>query len=653
MERPKVLIVEDEMLLARDLRQTLVRQGYHVVQSNGTGEDAIKQASHERPDLVLMDIQLRGEMEGTEAAAEISRQFNIPIVYLTAYADDDTLKRARITAPYGYILKPYEERELFTNIEIALYKHKMEAKLRESEERHRSLTNDVLNTSRVGIMILDSQFKIIWTNAAAATYLSFDRDEAQGNDRRQMVGEYIKYLFEYPDEFEDKSLSACNDDAHIERFECHILPSVERPERWLEYWSQPITSGLYNGGRIEHYYDITARKLSEQALQRSEAQLLQAHKMEMVGTLAGGVAHDFNNILTTVLISADLAMNAANEGRNTKQEIADIKAAALKAADLTNQLLSFSKKQVLKRQALDINVTIADLLRMLRRVVGEDVEVIADLKSKLRCVWADPAQLQQVLMNLVINARDAMPSGGPLLLSTKDLLDPEDSRHPEYGKRQIQILIKDSGVGISEEVKRHIFDPFFTTKEVGKGTGLGLSVVYGIISQHGGTIECDSAPGHGTCFAITLPAAEIDDHELIEQHQSEPVVCGNREIILLVEDEDHVRHVAAMLLKRLHYKVISARNGVEALDIIRRSPSEIDLVILDVVMPQKSGPEVYLEMQRFIPEVPVIFVTGYDIEDQLAEIAFDDEDKIGMLQKPYTQAELANKVHEFIAVMAS
>jgi len=380
--------------------------------------------------------------------------------------------------------------------------------------------------------------------------------------------------------------------------------------------------------------DITERREAEEALRRSEEQLRQAMKMEAVGRLAGGVAHDFNNLLTSVLGHADLALNALEPTDSLHDDLLQIKAAGTRAAALTQQLLAFSRKQVLEPRVVDINAVVTSLARMLRRTIGEDIELVTRLSAGIGVVRADPVQLEQVLLNLAVNARDAMPAGGRLTIETSSVR--------LAGGAVVRVRVEDTGVGMSDEVRAHLFEPFFTTKEVGKGTGLGLATAYGIVQQSGGTITVHSSPGRGSTFVIDLPQVRGEPTPA----EREPVVvrAAGTETILLVEDEESVRNLTRRVLEQYGYQVLSAPSGEAALELSRLHRGTLHLLLTDVVMPGISGPRLAEILLAERPDMRLIFMSGYAATTLEQRILLDPES--AFLQKPFSTEQLIRRIRE-------
>lgn len=397
--------------------------------------------------------------------------------------------------------------------------------------------------------------------------------------------------------------------------------------------------------------DVTDRKKLEEQLQQSQ-------KMETIGRLAGGVAHDFNNLLTVILGNAEFGLQDSKPSDPIHHDLVRIEKAAIQARDLINQLLSFSRRQVLKPKFFHLNQTIEELIMLLKRIIGEDIQLKTELAARLSLVCADPVQVQQVLMNLCVNARDAMPQGGQLVLGTRNVVAcPEfpigagQTNDQSYSRNKlrnyVEITITDTGLGMDQATQKRIFEPFFTTKELGKGTGLGLSVVYGIVKQHEGHIEVISEVGKGTTFKVYFPS--VTEPDATEQGEKKIAsLRAGEETILVVEDEEGVRNVAVRILKGLGYKVLMANDGMEALQEFEAKRAEVDLVIMDVILPKLGGPETYRRMRAIKPTLSVLFVTGHDVKAELEELGETEQEHISVLRKPYTQDTLGNTVREIL-----
>jgi PAS domain S-box-containing protein len=392
---------------------------------------------------------------------------------------------------------------------------------------------------------------------------------------------------------------------------------------------------------------VNSRDISER--RQLEEQLRQSQKMEAVGRLAGGVAHDFNNLLTAISGYSELMLRRLRQGDPLRHNAEEINKAGNRAASLTSQLLAFSRKQVLQPKVLDLNTVVADMDKMLRRLIGENIELVTALDQELWSIKADPGQIQQVILNLAVNARDAMPEVGRLTIETANIeLDEENARWHAGGKpgRYVMLAVNDTGVGMDAQTREHVFEPFFTTKEVGKGTGLGLSTVYGIVKQSGGYIWVYSEPEKGTTFKIYLPRIEEEADTLWREGVAEELPQG-KETVLLVEDEPLVRRLAARVLREQGYTVLEASNGEDALRVASdHGRREIHLLLTDVVMPRMSGREVAENLEGVRPRMRVLYTSGYT-EDSIVRHGVMD-DGVAFLQKPFKPDELARKVREVL-----
>lgn len=413
-----------------------------------------------------------------------------------------------------------------------------------------------------------------------------------------------------------------------------------------------ITPVRDSSGRIAHYIS-NDRDISER--RRLEATLFQAQKMDAIGLLAGGVAHDFNNLLMVISSYAELMQDSIGPGHRLHRNVLEILSAARRATDLTRQLLAFGRKQAQTLQVLDLNNILRDVSKMLTRVVGEDVELAIQLDLDLGKVKLDPVQVEQVVMNLAANARDAMPKGGKLTIATRNVELDEDYVHVRTivpSGRYVMLEVSDSGDGIDSEHLPHIFEPFYTTKEQGKGTGLGLATVYGIVKQSGGFIWVYSEPGMGTTFKAYFPRVEQSaqvsppgDSEI------EPHALRGHETLLLVEDENAVRHPACEFLRQCGYCVIEGRDALHAVEQAHEHSGHIDLMITDVVMPGMSGGQLTELLLERYPDMKVLFMSGYSERVVLRHQIFAPQ--TNFLQKPFTLRALAAKIRKVLGNTAA
>ena len=418
---------------------------------------------------------------------------------------------------------------------------------------------------------------------------------------------------------------------------------------WSEIIATPIRDNAgYITAALELVVPVTERKRIEREKANLEEQLRQSQKMEAIGRLAGGVAHDFNNLLTVIKGYSQLSLLELKEDDPLKENIEEIKRATERAADLTRQLLAFSRRQILEVKVLDLNTILKNLDKMLRRVIGEDIELVTLLAEDLGMVKSDPGQIEQVVMNLAVNARDAMPNGGKLTIETANVeLDEEYARAHIAVKPgcYVMLSVSDTGIGMTPEVKERVFEPFFTTKEKSKGTGLGLSTVYGIVKQSEGNIWVYSELGKGTTFKIYLPRVDEPLEEVTGEVVKKELPRGG-ETILIVEDNEEVRKLAARILKKQGYTVLEGSHGDEALNVCKQHKGPIHLMVTDVVMPGMSGRELSERLKPLYPQMKVLYMSGYT--DNAITHHGVLEKGVNYIQKPFTVDGLARKVREVL-----
>jgi len=750
MPAAKILVVEDENIVARDICARLEQFGYDVAPPVASGEDAIARARERRPDLVLMDIMLRGSMDGIEAAREIREQLNVPVVYLTAYVDDKNLQRAKVTEPFGYLLKPFEERELHITIEMALYKHSMEQQLRESNAFNALLVHtipfgmDIVDMEGHILFMSDNMkklFPVTGTETRCWEVYREDRTQCAGcplrsaehlassvgvesagirggrtfqithtqmtyrgrpavlevfqditdrkrteNELRQSEDRFAKALRTSPDAV---GISRLADGMMIEVNQGYTeLTGYAREELIgrstiaLGIWSDPAQrerlvdevrthgqatnlemsfrtkqgetrSGLASARPIEIdgepcmltvVRDITDRLLLE-------LQLTQAQKMEGIGTLASSIAHDFNNILNNILgFTMQLRKHAADLAK-VERYSQTIEKSAVRGAELSAQLLSFARKARRETAPVDIAELVDEMAGLCVETFPPGIAVRKLVATGLPHVLGDRSELYQVLLNLCVNARDAMsgpgPEGGHVLTieavmgNAAGTVSPE--LLPERGERSIELRVTDTGSGIPKEIRERIFEPFFTTKERGKGTGLGLSVAYNVVRNHRGTILVESDEGRGSAFRVFLPPVpgEAGGNGRARKKSAEGV--------LIVDDEVVMLDLGRELLEEQGYTVFTAPNGQEALEIYRASREKIDIVVLDLVMPGMDGGQLYLELKKLNPQIKAFFCTGYMSDRVITDLLAEEDLKA--IQKPVRPDVLIKTIRDILDEM--
>ena len=514
-------------------------------------------------------------------------------------------------------------------VDISMRKQAEES-LRRSEKEHRM----IFENSPMGIIHFDAETKITSCNENLARLFGLPRHKIVGLKVEDLINnqELISVLEQaLQGEIGSFEGDFPSPDGETVPFKAVFGPNVAGDDSVLG------GIGIVEGTR--------ERKIAEEVKARLEERMQQSQKMEAIGLLAGGIAHDFNNLLVGIMGHADMLLLDAPRDSTTYQAAKTIGRAAERAAELTRQLLGFARKGKFQIVPVDLHAVIQEVVNLLERTIDKNIRIDMDLQAENAVVLGDPAQLQQVFLNLAVNARDAMPDGGEFRLSTAYVEHDDESwlEQEQLGKAPfLEVRLCDTGSGMSDEVQKHIFEPFFTTKKQGEGTGMGLAMAYGTIKNHGGTIAVESKSGKGTTFNVYLPLANCD---ISPQRKTKPgdLVEGDGHI-LLVDDEDFVRQATCLMLEELGYDVVTTKNGIEAVEYYREHYQEIDLVIIDMVMPLMGARECFLTLKEINPEVKALLVSGYTIDGKAQEII--DLGMRGFAQKPFTMKELSQKVAE-------
>ncbi len=662
----KALIVEDNDDDRRLLKEAMKYYGWEVLDASD-GEIAFDLAIKEKPAVIISDI-LIPKIDGFELIWMIKQNEetkNIPFIFYSAeYTGDKEKKLTMALGAEAFIEKPKEPEELCRKIfeiveqcqikkssrlpdmELILkekdflkkYSTIVAAKLYEKvkelselNKKYFKLYNEFrtfLDSLPDAIYLIDSDLKIVWINKTFE--IIFDRNADE------IIGKHCYNFFHNMD-------TPCANCPVKKAFKTGNIESMEKIMPDGGVWEIRAVPIKDEKGNVVNVIEI-ARNITEE--KKTQEQLIHAQKMENIGILAGGVAHDFRNMITPIIGFAQLIKTAVDKSSPIYGYAENIIAAGQKASFLAQGLLAFSRKQIFDIKPVVIDDLIRDFSKIISRVIGEDIELKLNLNSGNHMVMADITQIQQVLMNLVTNARDAMPKGGVLTIST-ELIDIDENFIEFHGfgevGKYILITVTDTGIGMDETVKSKIFEPFFTTKPVGKGTGLGLAIVYGIVKQHKGYINVYSELGIGTTFKIYLPASEekkeIEKKEMLTDLK---LLQGEGEIILLAEDNENVRDYIRTVLQEVNYKVIEAKDGQECIDKFLENKDDIKLVLLDVIMPVKNGKEALEEIRKIKPEIKYIFLSGYSSDIIFERGIFEKE--IEYLSKPISPIVLLQKV---------
>ncbi|MCL5883915.1 MAG: response regulator [Deltaproteobacteria bacterium] len=702
----EILVVEDSPTQAEKLNHLLQKQGYRTRVAKNGGE-ALSLLQELRPSLVITDV-LMPMMNGYELCAAIKNQErlrDIPVILLTSLSDPKDVLEALKCGANNFITKPYDDSYLLSHIRYILASTETlkSDKLKMGIEISVGGSTHYISSDRQQIF-----------DFLLATYDSYDRKNRELLRTTEQLRELNEHLEEKVRErteaieearnryhmlFEQSPFGVViiapetgravefNETAHRQlgysRDEFASLTiadyeAKEKPKEIEEKIREIMMGGKFDfqtshrtrEGEIRDvlvtaqaikllnrtvmhtvYQDITEKKKAERALEQSTEQLRQSQRIEAVGRLAGGIAHDFNNLLTVITGYCELMMAKIGKGNPLLQDVREISKSADRAAALTRQLLAFSRRQVLQPKVLDINSVVTGIDKMLRRLLGEDISLVTVLDGVGGKVMADPGQIEQVIVNLAVNARDAMPDGGTITIETAANVELDDAYARTHGGASpgphVMLAVSDTGCGMDAETLSRVFEPFFTTKEKGKGTGLGLSTVYGIVKQSGGCIYAYSEPGSGTAMKIYLPCVTGDAVREDDERESE---SGDRlhgsETILLVEDEETLRKLASEILQANGYTVLAAENGEEALRRLHNSPGIPNLLVTDVVMPRMGGRELSDRIKAVYPGTRVLYMSGYTDNAIVHHGVLDPG--VSYLQKPFSPKTLARKVREVL-----
>jgi PAS domain S-box-containing protein len=622
--KKQILVVEDEGLIADDIQRRLERLGYAVPAIASSGEEALRFARGTAFDLVVMDIRLQGEMDGIATAQVLKDELQTPVVYLTAHADPDTVSRATTTEPLGYILKPIGDLNLRSTVQIALYRHEMELRVRASE----AWLSTTLRSVGEGIVATNEAGEIVFVNAVAERLTGWTAGEAMGRPLMDVLR-----LNE-----ESTGRAAGNPILDLSPGErrSYALMSKTGASTPVEISCSENRSEEETLGSVLVVQDLRERR-------EMESRLIQSQRMEAIANMAGGLAHDFNNLLMVILGYAE-ELETELQNDQDRDRATEIKQAATLAGSISKQLLTLSRRDLVSTEVLDLNGVIGEMQPLIARSLGTGSSLALELGSFAGLVRGDRNRLKQVFLNLALNARDAMPKGGEMRITSSLIeIGAESPKWRGYRPgRYVQIRVTDSGQGMDAATLARIFEPFFTTKRSGSGTGLGLAMVHAIILQSKGYITATSEIGKGTSFEILLPSAGMphqagDSRETTATSESPPTV-------LLVDDEDGVRRLMHGCLKREGYQLLQARDAEEAEAIAGACDGPIHVLVTDVVMPGMSGLQLAERLKPRRPEMKTLFVSGYG-HDEFGPSGLPQMD---LLAKPFRGTELARRVRTLL-----
>ena len=623
----RLLLIEDSENDAQLLVRELKRAGYDVRYERVDTEETLTAALNRQTwDLVIGDYSMP-QFSGMAALRIIQeRGLDLPFISVSGTITEEMAVAAMRAGAKDYVTKGHLQR-LIPAIERELRESEARAARRNAEASFATL----VEFAPIGIYRSNPAGQFLSVNSALVRMLGYDSsDQVLQLDMGRDV---------YADTAERERL--LDRDTYSDRQYDDVEATWKRKDgRLLQV--QLSVRAVRNAASQVDYYETFVRDVTDQ--RRLQQQLTQSQKMEAIGRLAGGVAHDFNNLLTVITSYSDLVFQDLPPDDPRRDDVDQVRKAADGAAALTRQLLAFSRQQVLEPKVIDLNSVVDNLKKILQRVIGEDVELTTVLTGDLAAVKADVSQIEQILMNLAVNARDAMPTGGKLTIETTNVdYDPERQQRSDGSRKFVMLAVTDTGTGMDEATKAKIFEPFFTTKQPGKGTGLGLATVYGIVTQAGGCIWVYSELGHGTSFKIYLPQVDAVATTAAVARVDLP---RGTETVLLVEDAAGVRAVATQVLQRQGYRVLEASDGEDALHLAARHQGAIDLVLTDVVMPRVGGRELAERLLAVRPDTRVLYMSGYTDDSVVRHGIL--EGGVAYLQKPFSPEGLARRVREVL-----
>jgi PAS domain S-box-containing protein len=638
----KILIVDDEPRMCESLKILLNNNGYEVHTSND-GHEAIKCLAENDFDLVLLDIVLP-DMDGFQVMDFINQQHpDTMVIIITGHISMESTLKALRKGAYDYIKKPFESEELLTkgknaiNQKILTCENRyINKKLQESEKRYRYL---IQNSPDI-IYTLDKKGNF--------TFISDVVEHLTGIKAEQLIGKhYTSIIYEKDLEKAHFFFNERRTAERVSRGELRIKVGKDNNRFDLcevKYLTMELKStGIYDRPTSEKAQylgaygvlrDITDRK-------RLEAQLQHAQRMESLGTLSGGIAHDFNNLLMAIQGNISLMLLGMDSSNHNYQKLKDIEIYVQRGANLTKQLLGFARGGKYEVKPTDLNKVIENQNRMFG-LTQKQINIHNKYEENLWTVEVDQKQMELVLLNLYINASQAMPSGGDLYISTENLIIDEDSIN-HYNTRPgkyVKISVTDTGIGMDKATQQRIFDPFFTTKDIGKGTGLGLASVYGIIKNHEGFITVKSKKDEGSTFSIYLPASEKKDVDIPGSAKD----IKNSRTVLLIDDEQMIVEVGKEILGILGYNVLTAKSGERGIEVYQKNKDQIQIIILDMVMPSMGGAETYYRIKEINPDIRFLLSSGYSVDKEASKIL--DSSRNGFIQKPFTIDQLSEKIEK-------
>ena len=633
----RILVVEDEAIIAADLAERLEGMGYQVVGTVPSGEEALTRAGETTPDLVLMDVFLAGALDGIETADQMWERHQLPVVFLTAHGDPDTMGRARRAESFGYVVKPFEERTLQATIELALYRFQATA---QAQRMERWLAT-TLESIGDGVVAADLQGRITFMNATA--------EQTTGWQRQDAIGLPVARVLQVVHEgtlrpFGDLARRAL-DSGSVIHLDQRL--GLRRPDGEVVPIADSAAPIRDQEGRITGvvivFRDAIEQRRAESERLRYEQKLLETQRFKSLGMLAGGIAHDFNNLLTVIRGNIELCLGQAPEDPRRAARLRAADQAAAAAAAMCQQMLAYAGKGRFQLEDCDLNNLVTGTVQLVHGMAKGRADIHLQLSSVLPHLLADVSQLRQVVMNLVLNAVEALPDGrGQVRVRTGvQAIDAARLGRMATGAEltpgdYVTLEVQDTGTGMSPDTMARIFDPFFTTKFTGRG--MGLAAVAGIVRGHAGGLWVHSIPGRGSTFLVALPPSPEAPTARVAEPAPGVATWRAGGVALVVDDEELVRQVLATLLAELGFSVECAADGVRASELARSEPQRFRLVVLDLTMPGKDGVTTLADLRQLGAAAPVLLTSGYDHEQ--CDDALRRDPNVGFLHKPFSRAEL-------------
>lgn len=629
--KPRILIVEDEIIVARDIERHLQNLGYETFPPANSREQAIESIEGEKPDLVLMDIVIKGDSDGIATAQEIRERYFIPVIFLTAHLDDTLLQAAALTEPFGYLIKPFDVHELVATIKMALHKAEMENRLRLSEE----MVSMTLQSIGDGVIATDDQGRVTSLNPVAQNLTGWELPDALGRPLEEVfviINEDSRKPVETP------VARVLREGVVVGLANHTVLVSKSGVEFPIDDSGAPIRNR--DGevmGVVLVFRDISEKRKAEEERNNLLARTQQAQKLEALGTLAGGIAHDFNNTLQVVLVDIKNIARQLAADHPGHESVKEIQLVVGRGRELVRQILTFTRMETAKPTPVDFCEVVEEAVNVLRSTIPAEIDIQCRMEAPGSVVLADATQLHQVIVNLCTNAHHAIEGNGTIEVSATVAKGEEGCPDRVGGDAGscIRLSVKDDGVGIPASNLDKIFDPFFTTKSRGNGSGIGLAVVHGIVENHGGEIEVTSEEGEGTEVVVTFPTTDKPLPVDVSSPARTPLRGGR---LLIAEDDAGLSRAFLRVLPSAGYEVTMCKNGREALERFRQTPDCFDLVLTDQKMPEMTGEQLCAELLALRPDLPVILLAGFG--ETLTPDKAEDLGFRGFFTKPVEMDEL-------------